>query len=209
PVLEAFRARLLGPDAGEALRTLADATTPALAHRVADLVGRAVAERPETAGHLAAYVDRRLDRDPAPGAVLLPLVTRLLDDGPEPVRAALATVLAADGAAAGAPLRRELREHLFAHEHEPAVLDALLHAAARCAGEELRDLVHRTGLLLVRSPDGATRFDRALVDLARHLPGFAIRLTGWLTDAPQDWDALVGPSTRRTIERLAGVRVPA
>ncbi|WP_415944488.1 trypsin-like peptidase domain-containing protein [Streptomyces sp. 067-1] len=209
PVLEAFRARLLGPDAGEALRTLADATTPALAHRVADLVGRAVAERPETAGHLAAYVDRRLDRDPAPRAVLLPLVTRLLDDGPEPVRAALAGILAADGAAAGAPLRRELREHLFAHEHEPAVLDALLHAAARCAGEELRGLVHRTGLLLVRSPDGATRFDRALVDLARHLPGFATRLTGWLTDAPQDWAALVGPSTRRTIERLAGVRVPA
>ncbi|MFE5598931.1 trypsin-like peptidase domain-containing protein [Streptomyces coelicoflavus] len=209
PVLEAFRARLLGPDAGEALRTLADATTPALAHRVAALVGRAVAERPETAGHLAAYVDRRLDRDPAAGAVLLPLVIRLLDDGPEPVRAALATVLAADGATAGAPLRRELREHLFAHEHEPAVLDALLHAAARCAGEELRGLVHRTGLLLVRSPDGATRFDRALVDLARHLPGFATRLTGWLADAPQDWAALVGPSTRRTIERLAGVRVPA
>ncbi|NEB07423.1 hypothetical protein G3I32_00725, partial [Streptomyces coelicoflavus] len=95
------------------------------------------------------------------------------------------------------------------HEHEPAVLDALLHAAARCAGEELRGLVHRTGLLLVRTPDGATRFDRALVDLARHLPGFATRLTGWLTDAPQDWAALVGPSTRRTIERLAGVRVPA
>ncbi|MFE5262693.1 trypsin-like peptidase domain-containing protein [Streptomyces coelicoflavus] len=209
PVLEAFRARLLGPDAGEALRTLADATTPVLAHRVAGLVGRAVTERPETAGHLAAYVDRRLDRDPAPRAVLLPLVTHLLDDGPEPVRAALATVLAADGATPGAPLRRELREHLFAHEHEPAVLDALLHAAARCAGEELRGLVHRTGLLLVRSPDGATRFDRALVDLARHLPGFAARLTGWLTDAPQDWAALVGPSTRRTIERLAGVRVPA
>ncbi|WP_328562975.1 trypsin-like peptidase domain-containing protein [Streptomyces coelicoflavus] len=209
PVLEAFRARLLGPDGGEALRRLADATTPALAHRVAALVGRAVEERPETAGHLAAYVDRRLDRDPAPRAVLLPLVTRLLDDGPEPVRAALAGILAADGAAAGAPLRRELREHLFAHEHEPAVLDALLHAAAQCDGGELRALVQRTGRLLVRTPDGATRFDRALVDLARHLPGFATRLTGWLTDAPQDWAALVGPSTRRTIERLAGVRVPA
>ncbi|MFA3874303.1 trypsin-like peptidase domain-containing protein [Streptomyces sp. MMCC 100] len=209
PVLEAFRARLLGPDAGEALRRLADATTPALAHRVAALVGRAVAERPETAGHLAAYVDRRLDRDPAPRAVLLPLVTRLLDEGPEPARAALAGILAADGAAAGAPLRRELREHLFAHEHEPAVLDALLHAAARCDGEEVRALVHRTGLLLVRTPHGATRFDRGLVDLARHLPGFATRLTGWLTDAPQDWAALVGPSTRRTIEHLAGVRVPA
>ncbi|WP_063788316.1 trypsin-like peptidase domain-containing protein [Streptomyces ardesiacus] len=209
PVLEAFRARLLGPDAGEALRSLADATTPALAHRVADLVGRAVAERPETAGHLAAYVDRRLDRDPVPRAVLLPLATRLLDAGPEPVRAALAAVLAADGTTAGAPWRRALREHLFAHEHEPAVLDALLHAAARCAGDELRALVHRTGLLLVRTPDGATRFDRGLVDLARHLPGFATRLTGWLTDAPEDWAVLVGPSTRRTIEHLAGVRVPA
>ncbi|MEU5741012.1 trypsin-like peptidase domain-containing protein [Streptomyces tendae] len=209
PVLEAFWARLLGPDAGEALRRLVDATPPALADRVADLVGRAVAERPETAGHLAAYVDRRLDRDPAPRAVLLPLVTRILDDGPEPVRAALAGVLAADGATTGAPLRRGLREHLFAHEHEPAVLDALLHAAARCEGEELRALVQRTGLLLVRTPEGATRFDRGLVDLARHLPGFAPRLTGWLSDAPQDWAALVGPSTRRTIEQLAGARVPA
>ncbi|MET9358122.1 hypothetical protein ABZY14_34990 [Streptomyces sp. NPDC006617] len=209
PVLEAFRARLLGPDAGEALRRLADATTPALTHRVAALVARTVTERPETAGHLAAYVDRRLDRGPAPRAVLLPLVTRLLDDGPEPARAALAGVLAADGATASAPLRRALREHLFAHEHEPAVLDALLHAAARCDGEELRALVHRTGLLLVRTPEGATRYDRGLVDLARHLPGFAPRLTGWLTDAPEDWAALVGPSTRRTIEHLAGARVPA
>ncbi|MFH8445866.1 trypsin-like peptidase domain-containing protein [Streptomyces sp. NPDC018026] len=209
PVLEAFRARLLGPDAGEALRRLADATTPPLTHRVAALVGRTVTERPETAGHLAAYVDRRLDRDQAPRAVLLPLVTRLLDDGPEPARAALAGVLAADGATASAPLRRALREHLFAHEHEPAVLDALLHAAARCDGAELRALVHRTGLLLVRTPEGATRFDRGLVDLSRHLPGFAPRLTGWLTDAPEDWAALVGPSTRRTIEHLAGVRVPA
>ncbi|MFD6191572.1 hypothetical protein [Streptomyces sp. NPDC060275] len=209
PVLEAFRARLLGPDAGEALRRLADATTPPLTLRVAALVARTVTERPETAGHLAAYVDRRLDRDPAPRAVLLPLVIRLLDDGPEPARAALAGVLAADGATASAPLRRELREHLFAHEHEPAVLDALLHAAARCDGEELRALVHRTGRLLVRTPEGATRFDRGLVDLARHLPGFAPRLTGWLTDAPEDWAALVGPSTRRTIEHLAGARVPA
>ncbi|MEV8129308.1 trypsin-like peptidase domain-containing protein [Streptomyces sp. NPDC085944] len=209
PVLEAFRARLLGPDAGEALRRLADATTPALTHRVAALVGRAAAERPEIAGHLAAYVDRRLDRDPAPRAVLLPLVTRLLDDGPDPARAALATVLAADGATAGAPLRRALREHLFAHEQEPAVLDALLHAAARCNRGELRGLVHRTGLILVRTPEGATRFDRGLVDLARHVPGFATRLIGWLTDAPEDWAVLVGPSTRRTIEQLAGARVPA
>ncbi|MFG2327121.1 trypsin-like peptidase domain-containing protein [Streptomyces sp. NPDC048568] len=208
-VLEAFRARLRGPDAGEALRVLADATTPALARRVAALVARAVADRPETAGHLAAYVDRRLDRDPADRAVLLPFVTSLLDDGPEPARAALAGVLPADGTAAAGPLRRELRERLLAHEQAPAVLEALLYAAARCAGEDRRALVHRTGLLLVRTPDGATRFDRGLVDLARHLPGFATRLTGWLADAPPDWAALVGPSARRTIENLAGARVPA
>ncbi|WND34776.1 hypothetical protein RI578_10975 [Streptomyces sp. BB1-1-1] len=214
PVLDAFRARLRGPDAGEALRRLADATTPALARRVAVLVGEAVVERPETAGHVAAYVDRRLDRDPAARAVLHPLVTGLLDDGPEPVRAALAGVLAGDGthgsgAPGSGPLRRELREHLLAHEQDPAVLDALLHAAARCGGDDLPALVHRTGLLLVRTPDGATRFDRGLVDLARHLPGFATRVTGWLADEPQDWAALVGPSARRTIENLAGARIPA
>ncbi|MFC8869442.1 hypothetical protein ACFUAC_17600 [Streptomyces sp. NPDC057148] len=209
PVLDAFRARLRGPDAGEALRRLADATTPALAHRVAVLVGEAVAERPETAGHVAAYVDRRLDHDPAARAVLQPLVTGLLDAGPEPVRAALAGVLAADGTSVRGLLRHELREHLLTHEQDPAVLDALLHAAARCGGDGQRALVHRTGRLLVRTPDGATRFDQGLVDLARHLPGFAGRLTDWLADAPQDWDALVGPSARRTIEGLAGARVPA
>ncbi|MBZ6253861.1 trypsin-like peptidase domain-containing protein [Streptomyces olivaceus] len=222
PVLEAFRARLCGPDTGEALRRLADATTPALAHRVAALLGRSLTERPEAAGHLAAYVDRRLDTDPAPRAVLLPLVTRLLDDGPESARAALAGILATDRAPAlvpgpasagrppgSGPLRRELREHLLAHEQAPAVLDALLHAAAACDGGEQRTLVHRIGLLLVRTPEGAARFDRGLVDLARHLPGLAARLTGWLTDAPQDWAALVGPTARRTLEDLAGARVPA
>ncbi|WP_411576278.1 trypsin-like peptidase domain-containing protein [Streptomyces mutabilis] len=209
PVLDAFRARLRGPDAGEALRRLADATTPALAHRVAVLVGEAVTERPETAGHVAAYVDRRLDDDPAARAVLHPLVTGLLDAGPEPVRAALAEVLAADGSPVRGLLRHELREHLLTHEQAPAVLDALLHAAAQCGGEGQRALVHRTGRLLVRTPDGATRFDRGLVDLARHLPGFAARVTDWLADAPQDWAALVGPSARRTIEGLAGDRVPA
>ncbi|MEU8605795.1 trypsin-like peptidase domain-containing protein [Streptomyces parvulus] len=208
-VLEAFRVRLRGPDAGEALRALADAATPALAHRVAALLARAVAERPETAGHLAAYADHRLDRGPGARAVLRPLLTRLLDDGPEAARAALAGILPADGTAAGGPLRGELREHLLASEQAPAVLDALLHAAARCTGEDQRALVHRTGLLLVRTPDGATRFDRGLVDLARHLPGFAARLTGWLAEAPADWAALVGPSARRTIENLAGARVPA
>jgi hypothetical protein len=208
PVLDAFRARLRGPDAGEALRRLLDATTPPLARRVAVLIGEAVAERPETAGHVAAYTDRRLDQGPAARGVLLPLVTGLLDGGPEPVRAALAGVLAGDGAPASGSLRRELRDHLLAHEDDPAVLDALLRAAAQ-GGDSRRALVHRTALLLVRTPDGTTRLDRGLVDLARHLPGFAGRVTGWLADAPDEWAALVGPSARRTIESLAGTRVPA
>ncbi|MGX1477839.1 UNVERIFIED_CONTAM: hypothetical protein RKD50_006647 [Streptomyces canus] len=209
PVLEAFRARLRGPGAGEALRTLADVTTPALARRVAVLVRETVQRRPETAGDVAAYVDRRLDQGPAARAVLLPLVTGLLDGASERVRAALAAVLVGPGTPASGPLRRELLAFLLDHEREPAVLVALLPAAAACGGDGIRDLVRRTGLLLVRTPLGATRFDRALVDLGRHVPGFAALVAGWLADAPQEWAGVVGPSTRRMIENLAGVRVPA
>ncbi|MFJ7078898.1 trypsin-like peptidase domain-containing protein [Streptomyces sp. NPDC098781] len=213
PVLDAFRARLLRPGAGDALRTLADVTTPALVRRVADLVREAVERQPETATDLAAYVDRRLDQGPSARAVLLPLVTGLLHGGTEPVRAALAAVLATSGTPESRPLRRELRAFLLTHEHAPAVLDAFLHATVQQGGEraddDLRGLVHHTGLLLVRTPDGAARFDRGLVDLGRHVPGFATRFAGWLTDTPQEWSAVVGPSTRRMIENLAGVRVPA
>ncbi|MGW0946805.1 trypsin-like peptidase domain-containing protein [Streptomyces sp. NPDC002623] len=213
PVLDAFRTRLARPDradAGSVLRALADVTTPGPAHRVAVLVREALERRPETAGHVAAYVDRRLDHGPAARTVLLPLVTGLLDgDGPEQVRAALGGVLAAPGAPESRPLRRELLEHLLTREQAPAVLDAVLHAAAGRTGEELRDLVHRTGLLLVRTPDGATRFDRGLVELGRQVPGFAAQVVDWLTEAPGEWAAVVGPSARRTIENLAGVRVPA
>jgi hypothetical protein len=213
PVLEAFRARLTRSGAGEALRTLADVTTPALARRVAAVVHEAVQRQPETAADLAAYVDRRLDQGPSARAVLFPLVTGLLDGGSEQVRAALATVLAGSGTPESRPLRRELREFLLAHEHAPAVLDAFLHATVQEGGDrpddDLRGLVHHTGLLLVRTPDGAARFDRGLVYLGRRVPGFAIRVAGWLTDTPQEWSAVVGPSTRRMIENLAGVRVPA
>ncbi|MFF4566959.1 trypsin-like peptidase domain-containing protein [Streptomyces sp. NPDC001435] len=209
PVLDAFRDRVrVGPDAGEALCALADVTTPALARRVAVLVREAVELRPDIAGHVAAYVDRSLDHGPAARAVLLPLVTGLLDAGPERVRAAVAAVLAAPGTPASRPLRRELLEFLLTHEREPDVLDALLHSVAY-GGEDVRDLVHRTGLLLVRTPDGATRFDRGLVDLGRHVPGFAVLMARWLTDTPDEWAAVVGPGTRRMIGDLAGVGVPA
>ncbi|WP_425247996.1 trypsin-like peptidase domain-containing protein [Streptomyces sp. NEAU-NA10] len=209
PVLDAFRARLRGPDAGGVLRALVDVTPPALARRVVVLVREAVEGCPETAGDLAGYVDRRLDQGPAARAVLFPLVTGLLDGGPVPVRAALAAVLAAPGTPDCRPLRRELLEFLLTHEDDPAVLAAVLHAAARRSGDDLRDLVHRTGLLLVRTPQGAARFDRGLVDLGRHVPGFAAQVAGWLTDRPGEWAAVVGPSARRVIESLAGVRVPA
>ncbi|MFI5684808.1 trypsin-like peptidase domain-containing protein [Streptomyces sp. NPDC051636] len=210
PVLDAFRARLrAGVDSGEALRTLADVTAPPLAHRVAALVREAAELRPETARPVAAYVDRRLDQGPSARPVLLPLVTGLLDGGPEPVRTALAAVLATPGTMASRPLRRELLEFLLAHEQDATVLDALLHAAARAGDEDVCDLVHRTGLLLVRTPDGATRFDRGLVDLGRQVPGFAALMARRLTDSPQEWAAVVGPSTRRVIGNLAGVHVPA
>ena len=211
-VLEAFRARLRGPDAGQVLRTLAHVTTPALARPITELVLEAAELRPELAGQVAAFVERRLDQGAEARAVLLPLVTELLDDGPEPVRAALATVLGAAGTPASRPLRQELLEFLLHRECDPAVLDALLHAAAAQReddGDGMRELVRRTGLLLVRTPDGATRFDRGLVDLGRHVPGFAALMARWLTDTPQEWDAVVGPSTRRMLGNLAGVRVPA
>ncbi|MEU6357494.1 trypsin-like peptidase domain-containing protein [Streptomyces sp. NPDC047072] len=124
PVLDAFRERLRRPEAGEALRTLADVTTPALARRVTELVREAVRARPETAGDVAAYVDRRLDHGPAVRAVLRPLVTGLLDGGPERVRAALAAVLAAPGTPESRPLRAELLDFLLDREREPAVLAA-------------------------------------------------------------------------------------
>lgn len=208
PVLGAFAVRLERPDAEEALRALADATPPGLARRVAALVGQAAERRPELAGHLAAYVDQRLDRGSAARAVLLPLVTGLLEGGPVRLRCALAAVLTPPGIPASRPLRRELRDALLAREHDTDVLDALLQAAARNGGDDLRDLVRRIGLLLVRTPQGAGRFDRALVDLGRHVPGFAARVAGWLADAPEEWAVLVGPSSHRTIENLAGVSVP-
>nr|BFD82347.1 hypothetical protein StreXyl84_17480 [Streptomyces sp. Xyl84] len=215
-VLAAFGERLRnGPDTGESLRTLVDVTTPALARRVAAVVREAVACRPDTAGTVAAYVDRRLRHGPAVRSVLSPLVGGLLEDGPAPLRTALAAALAAPGdpASPGAPasdaLRRELLGLLLAHERDPAVLETVLRTAAPGAGEDLRHLVHRVGLLLVRTPEGAAVFDRALAELARHVPGFAARVAGWLTGSPSDWAAVVGPSARRTIEHLAGAPVPA
>jgi hypothetical protein len=215
PVLAAFRDRLREPDAGEAaeaLRTLAEVTTPPLARRVAALVRDVVERRPEAAVHVGAYVDRRLEHGLAARAVLYPLVSGLLGGGRPQLRAALAEVFAAPGTPASRPLRREFLDLLLTREDDPAVLDALVRAAAEAAartGEEhTRALVHSAGLLLVRTPDGATRFDRALLDLSRRVPGFAALVAHWLTATPEDWSTVVGPSTRRMIENVVGARVP-
>ncbi|MEG8280550.1 trypsin-like peptidase domain-containing protein [Streptomyces sp. AHA2] len=209
PVLGAFARRLERPDAEEPLRALADAAPPGLARRVAVLLRDACEARPDLAGPIAACVDRRLDRGAAARPVLLPLVTGLLQTGSVRLRCALAAVLTPPGIPASRPLRRELRDALLAREQDTDVLDALLHAAARDGGDDLRDLTHRIGLRLARTPEGATRFDRALVDLGRHVPGFAVRVAGWLSEEPGRWAALVAPSALRTLENLAGVRVPA
>ncbi|MEU6240458.1 trypsin-like peptidase domain-containing protein [Streptomyces sp. NPDC047024] len=225
PVLAAFRARLRGggPDTARTLRALADVTDPALVHRVAALVREAVAPGPDSAGSVAAYVARRLGQGPTARSELLPLVGGLLGTGAEPVRTALATVLATPGETASGPLRRELLDLLFAHEREPAVLLAAARAAVGhlrdgdCDGDdegdgdgeaEARGLLHRTGLLCGRTPEGAARFDDCLVDLAEEVPGLAVRLARWLTEASDDWAGLPGPGARRAIESVAGRRVP-
>ncbi|MFE3906515.1 trypsin-like peptidase domain-containing protein [Streptomyces sp. NPDC059153] len=213
-VLTAFRERLTRPDegAGEVLCSLAGIDAPALALHAAGLVRAYIDSHPEDAVHAASYVDCRLEHGPAARALLLPLVTGLLRDRPvpPPVRGALAGVLAAPGSPASGQLRGELLEVLLEFEQDahrdPAVLDALLRAAATGSGgrapARTRALVHRTGMLLVRTPEGAVRFDRRLVELARDVPGFAALVTGWLADAPQEWAALIGPSARRTVEAL-------
>ncbi|WP_416975697.1 hypothetical protein [Streptomyces sp. 4F14] len=200
PVLKAFRARLNRPDTDPTttLRALAEVTAHPLARRIAIMVRETVERRPETAEAVAAYVDDRLRQGPPARGVLHPLVTALLTTSPQPVRSALAGVLATPDAS---PVRTELREFLLTHEQDPAVLTSFLHAAAL---HRSRELVHRTGRLLVRTPDGATRFDRGLVDLGRHVPGFAARVARWIGESPQEWATVVGPGARRMIENLAG-----
>ncbi|WP_328536358.1 serine protease [Streptomyces sp. NBC_00344] len=217
PVFAAFRTRIEDrpQDAEEILRALSGAGTPELARRAAAFV-RAFADRhPEGAAHAADFVGRRLEAGPAARADLLPLVTGLVRGRPRRMRSALAPVLAAPGSRSSQPLRDELLDMLLEYErYEPgheapgdlSVAEVLLRAAALGSGHRAefrtRDLVHRTGLLLVRTPDGAARFDRRLVELCREVPGFAGQILGWLSMAPQEWAVVVGPSARRMVEKL-------
>ncbi|MFE7812911.1 serine protease [Streptomyces sp. NPDC057433] len=232
-VLDAFRAGPARTDAGRTPDTPADepvstaaharaaapadagADTPGPVLRVAALVSAAVERRPDLAGQLAAYADRRLDQEPADRDVLLPLLAGLLDTGPQRLRAALAGALAEPGTPASRPLRRALLDPLLTRDDDPDVLAVVLGTAARHTdgpyrtGDPARELVHHTGLLLLRTPDGAARFDHVLADLGRHVPGFAAALARWLADAPREWADLVGPDTRRMIGTRAAVGVPA
>ncbi|MER7818812.1 serine protease, partial [Streptomyces sp. NPDC096153] len=224
PVFAAFRAALRRPGedgagedaAGEVLRALAGLGTPALARRAAGLVSEYVGLRPAGAPHAAAFVGLRLRHGASARAVLLPLVVDLLRDRPAQVRCALAAVLGTSGGTAGEPLRTELLDALLEHERreggDPEVLDTLLRTAVRAPGRRpgeprVRELVHRVGLLLVRTPEGANRFDRRLVELARQVPGFAAEVVTWQAGAPREWAVVIGPSTRRTLEAL-GSQVP-
>ncbi|RII08004.1 hypothetical protein DSC45_33955 [Streptomyces sp. YIM 130001] len=210
PVLAAFRRRLAepGPVPGDLLRTLAAVTTPPLARRVAVLVRDFLAVRPEAAGEAAVYIDACLEQGRHARVVLHPLVSGLIGSAPVRIRTALARVLADPGTPASEELRGELLDLLLDTEQDPDVLDAVLCAlAARRAGRSgaaTRGLVRRTGLLLVRTPEGAGRFDRRLVDLARVDDDLARTVAGWMAETPGEWAALIGPSARRMIANLAG-----
>ncbi|WP_435604806.1 hypothetical protein [Streptomyces sp. bgisy130] len=222
PVLDAFRARLVGgagpPVAAGLLRMLARTEEPALAGRIDGLVRDCARHCPDRAAHsVAEFVECRLERGPAARAALRPLAAELLTGYPVPVRCALAAVVAEAGSGDSAPLRRELLEVLLAQEASYAaphggydetgpdtrVLEALLQTAAEGAerrpAERTRELVHRTGTLLVRTPEGAARFDRRLVELGRRVPGFARRVQDWVADEPGEWAAVVGPGARATL----------
>lgn len=212
PVLTALRDRLTRPEggAGEMLCSLASIDAPAFALHAAGLVRAYIDSHPDDAAHPAAYIDLRLEQGSASRALLLPLVTGLLREpaAPAAVRCGLARVLAAPGSPSSAPARGELLEVLLDFEQStgrsPRVLDALLRAAATGsaarAPARTRALVHRTGMLLARTPEGAAHFDRRLTELARDVPGFGALVSGWLADAPQEWAALIGPGARHALD---------
>lgn len=223
-VLAAFRARLTGgegpPVAAAVLRLLAGLDAPDLAARTAGLIRCYAGQCPDRAASpVAQYLAHRLERGPAARTALRPLAVELLTGYPASVRCAVAAVLAEPGSRESAPLRRELLEVLLAREasnvgpaprgayaergRDTRVLEALLRAAAegaeRWPGDRTRELVHRTGMLLVRTPEGAACFDRQLVELGRRVPGFARRVQDWVAAEPGEWAAVVGPSTRATL----------
>lgn len=218
PALAALRDRLSRPgeEAGKVLAELAALDLPALSLHTAGLVRTYIQHSGDGEGsagaRVAALVDRRLEQGAAARALLLPLVASLLRDPPvpAPVRTALVRTLVSGGSPASRPARAELLETLMEYEQttgrDPEVLLALLRAAAagsaRRPEARTRALVHRTGTLLVRSAQGADRFDRELVELATGAAGFAAMVCRWLAAAPEEWAVVVGPGARAALEHL-------
>ncbi|MEV6105812.1 serine protease [Streptomyces sp. NPDC051940] len=213
PVLAAFGARLEEPGsaAADVLRTLAEERAPVIARRSADMA-RGYAERhPEGARAVAEFLDARLNHGPRSRSVTYPLAVELLRTHPPAVRRAVARVLPAPGTRDSRPLRRELLAVLLDAEQDPEVLTTLLAAVAEHTAHRApwrtRDLVHRIGELLGATPDGATAFDTHLLTLAASAPRFAAQLRAWLTESPDDWSAVVGPSTQVTLGAAGPRRV--
>ena len=80
--------------------------------------------------------------------------------------------------------------------------------------EAMRVALARFGLQVTEAPSGPQAVERLRrtdvepEDLARHVPGLAATVAGWLTDAPHVWGPLVGPATREVIDELTGAAVP-
>jgi hypothetical protein len=208
-VLAAFAARLRHADARTAEAVLAELAGPAQAEparRIAAVVEEHLRRRPEHAAAVARHLDLRLEQGPGARPALLPLAAALLRDHPAQVRRVLVPVFAAPGTRQSRPLRQELLDSVLATERDPVVLDALLTAAADGARQRhpllTRDLVHRLGLLMGRTPEGTARFDRRIVELAAAVPTFAAQVRAWLADGGS-WDALIGPSARRRLDTVA------
>lgn len=208
-VLAAFAARLRDADADTAEAVLAELAGPAQpesARRTAAVVEEHLRRRPEHAAAVAHHLDLRLEQGPGARPALLPLADALLRDHPAQVRRVLVPVFAAPGTRPSRPLRQELLDSVLATERDPVVLDALLTAAADGARQRhpllTRDLVHRLGLLMGRTPEGTARFDRRIVELAAAVPTFGAQVRAWLADGGS-WDALIGPSARRRLDTVA------
>ncbi|MFE9256001.1 serine protease [Streptomyces sp. NPDC006879] len=223
-VAAAFRARLLRPGAAaaEVLRALAEPIDGGAARRAGALVQEYLDHHPEGIAHVAAFVERRLEHGPVARESLFPLVLDLLHRPVRGMRAALAPLLGAAGGSCGQPLRGELLDVLLtvleleasaipgsSAAEDLAALERLLSdfaGTAAQAGSRPRDLVHRIGRIMVRTPEGAALLDRRLVELARGHPAFARQMARWLAEDPSYWSTLLGPSARRMLERLGEPR---
>ncbi|AUY51723.1 trypsin-like peptidase domain-containing protein [Streptomyces sp. CB01881] len=187
PVLAVFADRLERPGApvAEILRVLADAGSPTVGRRGAELAARLLRERPAAAGAVAVdYLGRRLGRgaaeEPAARLELRLLLGSALAARAAAVRRPFAEVLAAPvGEAAADALRCELLDTLLAAEGDPEVLTAVVERlAGHCAAERPA----RARTVVARAVAGLPDADGLLVRCAVRSAGFALLLARWPDD---------------------------